>query len=67
VLINKYKTQQLKLINTFLFQKVKEILTGRHFDDIDDIRNNTTVALKAIPQYQFEIVLMSELDSGIGV
>ena len=34
----------------FLFPKIKEILKGRHFDDIDDIRSNTTAALKAIPQ-----------------
>jgi len=34
----------------FLFLKIKEILKGRHFDDIDDIRSNTTAALKAIPQ-----------------
>ena len=27
---------------------------GRHFDDIDDIKNNTTAALKAIPQNQFQ-------------
>jgi hypothetical protein len=33
----------------FLFPKTKEM----HFDDIDDIRNNTTAALKAIPQNQF--------------
>jgi len=38
----------------FLFQKIKEILKGRQFDDIDDIRNNTTAALKAIPQNQFQ-------------
>jgi len=37
----------------FLFLKVKKILKGRHFDD-NDIRNNTTVALKAIPQNQFK-------------
>ena len=37
----------------FLFLKIKEILEGRHFDDIDDIRSNTTAALKAIPQNQF--------------
>ena len=37
----------------FLFPKIKEILKGRQFDDIDDIRNNTTAALKAIPQNQF--------------
>jgi transposase len=38
----------------FLFSKIKEILKGRHFDDIDDIRSNTTAALKAIPQNQFQ-------------
>jgi hypothetical protein len=35
---------------SFLFPKIKEILKGRHFDDIDGIRSNTTAALKAIPQ-----------------
>jgi len=38
----------------FLFPKIKEILKGRHFDDTDDIRNNTTAALKVIPQNQFQ-------------
>jgi len=38
----------------FLFPKIKEILKGRHFGDIDDIRRNTTAALKAIPQNQFQ-------------
>ena len=37
-----------------LFPKIKEIMTGRHFDDIDDIRSNTTTALKTIPQNQFQ-------------
>ena len=37
----------------FLFPKIKEILKGRHFDNIDGIRVNTTAALKAIPQNQF--------------
>jgi len=37
----------------FLFPKIKEILKGKHFDDIDDIRSNTTAALKAISQNQF--------------
>jgi len=36
----------------FLYPKIKEILKGRYFDDIDDIRSNTT--LKAIPQNQFQ-------------
>ena len=35
----------------FLFPKIKEILKGRHFDDIDDIRSSE--ALKAIPPNQF--------------
>jgi len=38
----------------FLVPKVKEILKGGHFDDIDDITSNTTAALKAIPPNQFE-------------
>ena len=38
----------------FIFPKIKEILKGRHFDDIDDIRSNTMAALKAIPKHQFQ-------------
>jgi len=38
----------------FLFLKIKEIMKGRHFDNNDDIRSNTTAALKAIPQNQFQ-------------
>jgi len=38
----------------FLFPKIKEILKWRHFDDIADIRINTTAALKAIPQNHFQ-------------
>ena len=38
----------------YLFPMIKEILKGRNFDDIDDIRNNTTAALKAIPQNHFQ-------------
>jgi hypothetical protein len=38
----------------FLFLKIKEILKGRHFDDIDDIRSNTMVGLKALPQNQYQ-------------
>ena len=37
----------------FLFPKIKQILKGRHFDDIDDIRINTTEALKAVPTKPF--------------
>jgi histone-lysine N-methyltransferase SETMAR len=50
----------------FLFPKIKEILKGRHFNDIDDIRSNTTAALKAIPQTNSEIVLKGGLSAGIG-
>jgi hypothetical protein len=38
----------------FLFPKIKEILKGKHFDNIDDIRSNATAALKVIPQNQFQ-------------
>jgi hypothetical protein len=38
----------------FLFLKIKEILKGRHFDNIDDIRINTRADLKAIPQNQLQ-------------
>jgi hypothetical protein len=41
----------------FLFPKVKELLKGIHFDDIDDISRNTTPALQIIPQIHSEIVL----------
>jgi len=44
----------LASIDFFLFPKIKEILKGRHFDDIDEIRRNATAALKAIPQNQFQ-------------
>jgi len=39
---------------TFSVPEDKEILKGRHFDEIDNIRNNTTAVLKAIPQNQFQ-------------
>ena len=38
----------------FLFLKIKEIMKERHFDDIDDIRSNTTAALNALPQNHFQ-------------
>jgi len=38
----------------FLFPKIKEILKGRYFDDIDDIRSNTKEALKTILQNHFQ-------------
>jgi len=41
-------------IDFFLFPKIKEILKGRHFDDTDKIRSNTTAGLKVIQQNQFQ-------------
>jgi transposase len=49
----------------FLFPEIKEILKGRYFDDTDGIRSNTTAALKAIPQNQFQIVLKGGPGAGI--
>ena len=40
--------------NFFLFPEIKEILKGRHFNDIDNIRSNITAALKAIQQNHFQ-------------
>jgi hypothetical protein len=37
-----------------LLPKIKEVFKGRHFDDIDDIRSNTTASLKVIKQNQFQ-------------
>jgi hypothetical protein len=39
----------------FVFPKMKMILKGRHFNDIYDIRYNTTAALKVIPQNKLQI------------
>ena len=50
----------------FPFPKIKEILKGRHFDDIDDITNNTMAALKAIPQNHFQNCFKGGLGAGIG-
>ena len=38
----------------FLFPKIKYMLNGIHFYDTDDIKSNTTAALKAVPQNQFQ-------------
>jgi hypothetical protein len=37
----------------FPLPKIKEIMKRRHFDDIDDIRNNRPATLKSIPQNEF--------------
>jgi len=50
----------------FLFPKTEEILKGRHFDDIDDIRINTKAAPKAIPQNQYQTFLKGGLGAVIG-
>jgi len=39
---------------TLLFPKIKEVLKGRYFDDIDNIKNNTTAALQSISQNQLQ-------------
>jgi len=54
VLENPAYSPDLAPSDFFLFPMIKEILKGRHFDDIYDIRSNTTAALKAIPQNQFQ-------------
>jgi hypothetical protein len=56
-------SQDLAPNDFFLFPKIKEILKGRHFDDIDDIRR--TAALKVIPQTSCKIVLKGRLGADI--
>ena len=53
-------TPDLTPSDLFLFPKIKKILKERHFDDIDDIRSNTTAALKAIPQNHFQNFLKGD-------
>jgi hypothetical protein len=50
----------------FLLPKIKEILKGRQFDDIDDIRSNMTAALKPFYKTSSKIVLKGRLGAGIG-
>jgi hypothetical protein len=50
----------------FLFPNIKEIFKGRHSDDTDDIRSNTTAGLKAIPQNSSNTVLKGGIGAGIG-
>ena len=40
--------------NFFLFPLIKKHPKGTHFDDIEDIQNNMTTALMAIPHYEFQ-------------
>ena len=52
----------------FLFPKINEILKGRHFDDVDDIRSNTYNgssegnSTKTVPK----LFLKGGLGAGIG-
>jgi transposase len=47
-------SSDLAVSDFVLFPKIKKILKERHFDYINDIRSNTTAALKAISQNQFQ-------------
>jgi hypothetical protein len=40
--------------NFWLFLKIKSALKGRRFQDTEDILKNMTIALKAIPQQEFQ-------------
>ena len=47
-------SSDLAPIDFILFPNIKEMLKGRHFDDIDDIRSNTKEALNTISQNQLQ-------------
>jgi hypothetical protein len=49
-----------------LFQKIKEISEGRHFNDIEDIRSNTRAALRPFHKISSKIVFIGGLGTGIG-
>jgi hypothetical protein len=38
----------------WLFPKIKSVLNGRRFQDIEDIHKNLTKSLKAIPLQEFQ-------------
>ena len=50
----------------FLFPKIKEILKGRHFDDIDDIRNKQWQLWRPFHKTISKIVFKGGLGAGIG-
>jgi hypothetical protein len=56
ITVLKHPPSSLDLASSYfiLFSKIKKVLKGRHFNDIDDIRSITTAALKAIRQNQFQ-------------
>jgi histone-lysine N-methyltransferase SETMAR len=49
----------------FLFLKIKDILKGRHFDDIDDIRSNRIAARKTVPQNHTKNCFQGGIGAGI--
>ena len=51
---------------TFLNPKIKEILKGRHFDDMDDIRSNKRQLWRPFHKTSSKIVLKGGLGAGIG-
>jgi hypothetical protein len=51
----------LALNGFILFLKINETLKERHFDDIDDIRNNTTAAGRPFHETNSKIVLKGGL------
>jgi len=50
----------------FLFPKIRELLKGRHFDDIDHIMNNTRQFWRPFHKTNSKIVLKGGLGAGIG-
>jgi len=38
----------------WLFPKIKSTLKGRRFQDTDNVQKNVMLALKAVPQQQFQ-------------
>jgi hypothetical protein len=54
MLVHPPYSRDLALKTFFLFPKREKILKGRHFDDIDDTKSNTTAALKVIQRNQFQ-------------
>jgi hypothetical protein len=66
VLVHPPYSPDLAPNDIFLSPKIKKILRGRHPDDTNDIKINTTAGLKAVPQNSSKFVLKGELGAGIG-
>jgi hypothetical protein len=43
----------------FLFPRIKNTLKGEHFDDIDEIKSNTAIALNGISENDFHTCFQS--------